>query len=201
MNANTIDEAGGGGNLAFGRQATLYKINGGCRKGGTRANVLRLFEIILRRVEPGTKMHPTSFVILVGLCCCFAPHVTAEDALSSSSANENSWTDLEHTVVQAGNEGSAGSPLNRQKRTLLLKKKLIGAGLLGFGLGAVKGFKAGFYTAPQVHHVYLSPPKSSVKYVEYVEKPVYVERIIERPASVFKPAHVEYSDPSPYGAW
>ena len=144
------------------------------------------------------QMHPTSFVILAGLCCCFALHVTAEDALapsSSSANNENSWTNLEQT----GNEGSAGSPLNRQKRTLLLKKKLIGAGLLGFGLGALKGYKAGYYTAPQVHHVYLSPPRSSVKYVEYVEKPVYVERIIERPASVLKPTHVEYSDPSPYG--
>lgn len=149
------------------------------------------------------QMHPTSFVILVGLCCCFAPHATAEDALSSSPSfsanNENPRTNLEHTVIQTGNEGSAGSPLNRQKRTLLLKKKLIGAGLLGFGLGAVKGYKAGYYTAPQVHHVYLSPPRSSVKYVEYVEKPVYVERIIERPASVLKPTHLEYNDPSPYG--
>lgn len=33
----------------------------------------------------------------------------------------------------------AGSGLVRDKRTLFLKKKLLGAGLLGFGLGVVKG--------------------------------------------------------------
>ena len=43
--------------------------------------------------------------------------------------------------AQVANEG--GAPLNRNKRTLLLKKKIIGAGAVGFGLGvgvgAVKG--------------------------------------------------------------
>ncbi|KAG7199228.1 hypothetical protein KM043_018097 [Ampulex compressa] len=97
----------------------------------------------------------------------------------------------------------------REKRTLFLKKKLLGAGLLGFGLGIAKGYKAGYYSAPNVHHVYLSPPPPAVKYVEYVEKPVYVERVIERHTGGFKPVHVEYEPAtvpqknfSPaYGSW
>lgn len=50
-------------------------------------------------------------------------------------------------------------------------------------------YKAGYYSAPEVHHVYLSPP---VKYVEYVEKPVYIERIVPKP--IYKP-HAEYAAP------
>jgi hypothetical protein len=42
-----------------------------------------------------------------------------------------------------------------------------------------------------VHHVYLSPPP--VKYVEYVEKPVYIEKFIPKP--VYKP-HIEYGAPT-----
>lgn len=51
-----------------------------------------------------------------------------------------------------------------------------------------------------MRHVY-SPP---VKYVEYVEKPVYIERIVPKP--IYGPPHKEYAptwsqpDPSPsYG--
>lgn len=60
-------------------------------------------------------------------------------------------------------------------------------------------YKIGYKTAPEVHHVYLSPPPASVKYVEYVDKPIFIERIIERSAPVFKPVHVEYKDASSYG--
>ncbi|CAL7942791.1 unnamed protein product [Xylocopa violacea] len=139
-------------------------------------------------------MHPTSIAIFALVCCYVASCVTAEEDVSPSEENRS--------VVQAENDGNTEVLLNRQKRTLLLKKKLIGAGLLGFGLGIAKGYKAGYYTAPQVHHVYRSsPPASSVKYVEYVEKPIFVERIIERPTSYLKPISVEYNDPSTYGAW
>ncbi|XP_011308204.1 uncharacterized protein [Fopius arisanus] len=94
----------------------------------------------------------------------------------------------------------------RSKRTLLLKKKIIGAGLLGLGLGVAKGYKLGYHHSPEVHHVYLAPPPPPVRYVEYVDKPVYIERIVEKP--VFK-SHADYdhqawSSPEPsstYGAW
>ncbi|XP_076752507.1 uncharacterized protein LOC143424373 [Xylocopa sonorina] len=138
-------------------------------------------------------MHPTSIAILALVCCYVVPCITAKvDALSSE---EN------RSIIPTESNGNADVVLNRQKRTLLLKKKLIGAGLLGFGLGIAKGYKAGYYTAPRVHHVYRSSPPASVKYVEYVEKPIFVERIIERPTSYLKPISVEYSDPSTYGAW
>lgn len=50
-------------------------------------------------------------------------------------------------------------------------------------------YKAGYFSAPEVHHVYVSPP---VKYVEYVEKPVYIEKIVPKP--IYKP-HIEYDGP------
>ncbi|XP_076176353.1 uncharacterized protein LOC143151260 [Ptiloglossa arizonensis] len=135
-------------------------------------------------------MHPASFTIFVIVCGCFVSYIATENVLP---AEENLSTLDSSSAIQTESDASAGVTLNRPKRTLLLKKKLLGAGLLGFGLGVAKGYKAGYYTAPEVHHVYLSPPPPAVKYVEYVEKPIFVERIVERPAPVFKSA--------PYGAW
>ncbi|XP_012243947.1 uncharacterized protein LOC100740593 [Bombus impatiens] len=144
-------------------------------------------------------MQPISIVVLAVVCCYIVPCIIAkEDALPSTESRSSI---LDRSVGQLENEEYSGATLNRQKRTLLLKKKLIGAGLLGFGLGAVKGYKLGYKTAPEVHHVYVSSPPASVKYVEYVDKPVFVERIIERPTPVFKPVHVEYRESSPYGPW
>ncbi|XP_076630409.1 uncharacterized protein LOC143346305 [Colletes latitarsis] len=135
-------------------------------------------------------MHPASFALLAIVCGCFVSYIAAEDVLP---AENNFAPALDSSfAIQTENDAS-GATLNRQKRTLLLKKKLLGAGLLGFGLGVAKGYKVGHYTAPEVHHVYLSPPPS-VKYVEYVEKPIFVERIVERPAPVFR-------ESAPYGAW
>ncbi|XP_043259507.1 uncharacterized protein LOC122401442 [Colletes gigas] len=135
-------------------------------------------------------MHPASFALLAIVCGCFVSYIVAEDVLPA----ENLTPVLDSSfAIQTENDAS-GATLNRQKRTLLLKKKLLGAGLLGFGLGVAKGYKFGHYTAPEVHHVYLSPPPPSVKYVEYVEKPIFVERIVERPAPVFR-------ESAPYGAW
>lgn len=76
--------------------------------------------------------------ILVAACCCLVPYIAAENA--SPSSPEDPSAILDRSLVQAENEeGGRGGTLNRQKRTLLLKKKLIGAGLLGFGLGLAKG--------------------------------------------------------------
>lgn len=77
--------------------------------------------------------------------------------------------------------------------------KMLGL-ISGFGFYSITSrYKLGYKTAPEVHHVYVSSPPASVKYVEYVDKPVFVERIIERPTPVFKPVHVEYRESSPYG--
>ncbi|XP_076282400.1 uncharacterized protein LOC143209944 [Lasioglossum baleicum] len=140
-------------------------------------------------------MRSTTVAIIAIACCCLVSFAVSADA-SSAEQHDSSLSPLNNPDAQQYEDGSTGVLLNRQKRTLLLKKKLLGAGLLGFGLGIAKGYKAGYYTAPTVRHVYLSPPPSAVKYVEYVEKPIFVERIVERPApAVFK-------DPSPsYGAW
>lgn len=136
-------------------------------------------------------MNPSTVLALAMLCCAAFSLSSSEEV--SVEKQPGSFGSLE--IAQETEADQA--PHTRQKRTLLLKKKLIGAGLLGFGLGALKGYKAGYYSAPEVHHVYLSPPPAPVKYVEYIEKPVYVERIIERPPPVF----ASHSQPSStYGA-
>ncbi|XP_031772194.1 uncharacterized protein LOC100865144 [Apis florea] len=142
-------------------------------------------------------MQLITITIFVVFCCYVMPCIVAKEDILSSE--ENHFSNFDQFVVKPENEQYSGAILNRQKRTLLLKKKLIGAGLLGFGLGVAKGYKIGYKTAPEVHHVYLSPPPASVKYVEYVDKPIFIERIIERSAPVFKPVHVEYKDASSYG--
>lgn len=76
-------------------------------------------------------------------------------------------------------------------------------------------YKAGYYhggAGPEVHHVYVAPPPPPppppvFKYVEYVEKPVYLERIVERPVfkshpplPEFEPSWSHPAEPSPvYG--
>lgn len=55
-------------------------------------------------------------------------------------------------------------------------------------------YKLGYHSGPEVHHVYLAPPPPQVRYVEYVEKPVYVPHIVEKP--VFKPAHFDHYEPA-----
>ncbi|XP_076640643.1 uncharacterized protein LOC143352180 [Halictus rubicundus] len=148
-------------------------------------------------------MRSTTFAIVAIACCCLVSFAVAADA-SLAETNDATLSALNNPDGQSTEyeDGSATVLLNRQKRTLLLKKKLLGAGLIGFGLGIAKGYKAGYYTAPSVRHVYLSPPPSAVKYVEYVEKPIFVERIIERPAPIVKTVPAVFKEPSSsYGAW
>ncbi|XP_031787204.1 uncharacterized protein LOC100117552 isoform X2 [Nasonia vitripennis] len=121
-----------------------------------------------------------STLVLAVVGCCLAVYVSAEESTQQQQLLPITEQDGETHV--------------REKRTLFLKKKLLGAGLLGFGLGAVKGYKLGYHSGPQVHHVYLAPPPPPVKYVEYVEKPVYVPHIVEKP--VFKPAHFDHYEPA-----
>ncbi|XP_078039437.1 uncharacterized protein LOC144471353 [Augochlora pura] len=139
-------------------------------------------------------------IVTIALCCLVSSAIAADASLAEDH-DQSTLDNPEAQLTEYGGE-SAGVRLNRQKRTLLLKKKLLGAGLLGFGLGIAKGYKAGYYTAPSVRHVYLSPPPSAVKYIEYVEKPVFVERIIERPTTIVKSVPAVFKEPSPvYGAW
>ncbi|CAL1675906.1 unnamed protein product [Lasius platythorax] len=137
-------------------------------------------------------MHCAIATVIVAVSCFLVFRAAAEEVVQQS-------LDLKNVAIEDQIDDGTVHP--REKRTLFLKKKLLGAGLLGFGLGVAKGYKAGYYSAPEVHHVYVSPP---VKYVEYVEKPVYIERIVPKP--IYKP-HIEYSapgwsqpDPS-YGGW
>ncbi|KAL0114111.1 hypothetical protein PUN28_011434 [Cardiocondyla obscurior] len=140
-------------------------------------------------------MHRTIAIIVATVCCFLVLRTTAEEAVQQNQQS----LDLGNVAIEDQVDG--GAIHTREKRTLFLKKKLLGAGLLGFGLGVAKGYKAGYFSAPEVHHVYLSPP---TKYVEYVEKPVYIERIVPKP--IYKSA--EYGPPpawsqpdSSYGTW
>ncbi|XP_011692308.1 PREDICTED: uncharacterized protein LOC105452676 [Wasmannia auropunctata] len=140
-------------------------------------------------------MHRATITMIAIVCCFLVLRATAEEAVQQNQQS----LDLGNVAIEDQVDG--GEVHTREKRTLFLKKKLFGAGLLGFGLGVAKGYKAGYFSAPEVHHVYLSPP---VKYVEYVEKPIYIERIVPKP--IYKP-HAEYaapvwSQPDPsYGGW
>ncbi|KAK2585466.1 hypothetical protein KPH14_010124 [Odynerus spinipes] len=148
------------------------------------------------------KMHRT-ILIALAVCGCIAFCIATEA--------DNQYNNQADTLgtLETANEFNTGDEVHtRTKRTLFLKKKIIGAGLLGFGLGVAKGYKLGYHSAPEVHRIYVPPPPPPVKYVEYVEKPVYISRFIEKPAPIYKAAHVDYEpswsqpDPSPhYGSW
>ncbi|XP_072756868.1 uncharacterized protein [Anoplolepis gracilipes] len=140
-------------------------------------------------------MHCT-ITTIVAIGCFLVLRAAAEEAVQQ---NQQSLAFQNVAIEDQIEDQTVDHP--REKRTLFLKKKLLGAGLVGFGLGVAKGYKAGYFSAPEVHHVYVSPP---VKYVEYVEKPIYIEKIVPKP--IYKP-HIEYggpawSQPDPsYGGW
>lgn len=115
-------------------------------------------------------------------CLAVAPAVASpEDDSLADRAQSNAAADRA-TLAAPAKLTAHLEPHTREKRTLFLKKKLIGAGLLGFGLGLAKGYKAGYHSGPDVHHVYVGaePPSAAIKYVEYVSEPVYVSRIVHK---------------------
>jgi len=77
-------------------------------------------------------MHRTIVTIIATICCFLILRATAEDAVQQNQQS----LDLENGAIEDQVDG--GAVHTREKRTLLLKKKLI-AGLLGFGLGVAKG--------------------------------------------------------------
>lgn len=83
-------------------------------------------------------MHPITVAVFLLVCCYIPTCIVAEE--NTLSPDENRSSILDQSAFRVENDEYSGSTvLNRQKRTLLLKKKLIGAGLLGFGLGIAKG--------------------------------------------------------------
>lgn len=77
------------------------------------------------------------FILAVGLCL-------AGLALAQEVPIEEEQTRLEDLEESTAGESTQSEDLVRPKRTLLLKKKLLGLGALGlgvgFGVGAIKGY-------------------------------------------------------------
>ncbi|KAL2728269.1 mam domain-containing glycosylphosphatidylinositol anchor protein 1 [Vespula maculifrons] len=151
---------------------------------------------------PKLKMQHYTIFLVVAICSCIALCIATE-----VDNQYDHHADTFKTLDTTDELNNGAEVHTRTKRTLFLKKKILGAGLLGFGVGVAKGYKLGYHSAPEVHRIYVSSPPA-VKYVEYVEKPVYISRIIEKPAPVYKAAHLDYEpswsqpDPSPhYGSW
>lgn len=79
-------------------------------------------------------------IVIFAVCCYVVPYAIAKQQDTLPSIETSSSIVDQSAVQTTNNEEHSDATLNRQKRTLLLKKKLIaGAGLLGFGLGAIKG--------------------------------------------------------------
>lgn len=77
------------------------------------------------------QMH-RAVIVAVTVCCFLALKAAAEEIVQSQPP-----LDLRNEAVE--NQIDDGAVHTREKRTLFLKKKLLGAGLLGFGLGIAKG--------------------------------------------------------------
>lgn len=71
--------------------------------------------------------------IIAAVCCVLALTAAAEEAVQQNQQP------LDIGTAAIENQVDGGDVHVREKRTLFLKKKLIGAGLLGFGLGVAKG--------------------------------------------------------------
>lgn len=73
-------------------------------------------------------MFQMNFKIIIFVAfCIFVLYVSAEEIQQQTLPISSSIRNEENSVH------------TRSKRTLFLKKKVLGAGLLGFGLGVVKG--------------------------------------------------------------
>lgn len=78
-------------------------------------------------------MHRAIVTIIATVCCFLVLRATAEEAIQQNQQS----LDLENVAIE--DQINGGAIHTREKRTLFLKKKLLGAGLLGFGLGVAKG--------------------------------------------------------------
>lgn len=78
-------------------------------------------------------MYHTIVTTIATVCCFLVLRATAEEIVQQNQQS----LDLGNVAIEDQVDG--GAILTREKRTLFLKKKLFGAGLLGFGLGVAKG--------------------------------------------------------------
>lgn len=76
-------------------------------------------------------MHCTIVIITVG--CFLVLRAAAQEAVQQNQQS----LDLKNVAIEDQINDDTIHP--REKRTLFLKKKLLGAGLVGFGLGVAKG--------------------------------------------------------------
>lgn len=80
--------------------------------------------------------HYTVFLV-VAICSCLALCIATE-----VDHRYDHQADTIKTLDATTGELNNGAEVHtRTKRTLFLKKKLIGAGLLGFGVGVAKGYR------------------------------------------------------------
>ena len=76
--------------------------------------------------------------VLLALFACLVVYAKAEEVKHNQQQQQQQQQYVPSiSELPEGDDGTATHV--RAKRTLLLKKKLLGAGLLGLGLGAVKG--------------------------------------------------------------
>jgi len=78
-------------------------------------------------------MHCTIATIIVAVGCFLVLRAAAQEAVQQNQQS----LDLQNVAIE--NQVDDGTIHPREKRTLFLKKKLLGAGLVGFGLGVAKG--------------------------------------------------------------
>lgn len=85
-------------------------------------------------------MRAINFTIVAITCCFLVSFIIAADALLAEENHSPTLENPDNVRLFEHEAGGAELSLNRPKRTLLLKKKLLGAGLVGFGLGLAKGW-------------------------------------------------------------
>lgn len=78
-------------------------------------------------------MHSAIATIIIAVGCFLVLRAAAEEAVQQSQQS----LDFKNVAIEDQIDDVRVNP--REKRTLFLKKKLLGAGLLGFGLGVAKG--------------------------------------------------------------
>lgn len=79
-------------------------------------------------------MHRTVVIVVVAVSCFLVLRAAAQEAVQQNQQS----LDFKNVAVEDQIDDGAIRP--REKRTLFLKKKLLGAGLVGFGLGVAKGY-------------------------------------------------------------
>lgn len=78
-------------------------------------------------------MHCAIVTVIISVSCFLVLRAAAEEVVQPNQQS----LDFKNVAIEDQIDDVRVNP--REKRTLFLKKKLLGAGLLGFGLGVAKG--------------------------------------------------------------